>query len=178
MIERKIIISLITSTEFIQRIYDKWNVRLIASSSARYLATWCMEFYNQYKTAPGKTIEDIYYQKLKKGLPKDLVEDIKEILQGLSEEYENTDLNVDYLVAETLNYLEEQHLSKHNEEVKRLLENGQRKDAEKLIKDFKPLGVANSKIDDYIQTVQQIRRKDKTKPLLLMRPGCGRGKQI
>lgn len=170
MIERRIIIALITSTDFIQRIYDKWNVHLIMSSSARYLSTWCMEFYNEYKVAPGKTIEDIYYQKLKKGLPKDLAEDIKEILQGLSEEYENTNLNMDYLITEALNYLEEQHLSKHNEEVKGLLENGQRKDAEKLIKDFKPLGIANSKLSDYIQTVNQIRRKNKAKPLLLMKP--------
>ncbi len=170
MIERRIVIALITSTDFIQRIYDKWNIHFIASSSARYLSTWCIEFYNQYKVAPGKAIEDIYYQKLRKGLPKDLAEDIKEILQGLSEEYENTNLNVDYLVTETLNYIEEQYLSKHNKEVQGLLENGQRKDAEKLIRDFKPFGVINVKLNEHIQTVNQILRKGIIRPTLFMRP--------
>jgi hypothetical protein len=138
--ERKIVISLITSTEYIERIQDCWTVKLFESQTAKRIAMWCMEYYNKYKTAPGKEIETIYYQKKKNGLPKDLATEIEEdILPGLSEEYETSYDNVDYLVDVTRKYFSERSLLKHTEEVQSLLISGKTVEAEKLAVSYKPL---------------------------------------
>lgn len=140
MDERKILIGLITSTEFIRRIYDSFNLNLIGSATAKRIATWCIEYYNVYKEAPGKQIEDIFFEKVKKGLPKDIAEEIEEdILPGLSDEYANSSFNVDHLVDKCLEYLSEKHLIQHSEDVIKLAKAGRLLDAEKLQGEFKPV---------------------------------------
>ena len=65
MIERKIIIGLVTSTEFNQQIENVWDTSLLESSTARMIAEWCTTYYAKYKKAIGKNIESLYYQKLR-----------------------------------------------------------------------------------------------------------------
>lgn len=140
MIERQIIIGLITSTEFIQRIRERWDIKFISSSTAKTIALWCMEYFDKYEKAPERNIEAIFHQKVKSGLSKDIAEEIEEdILPELSEEYENSGLNVDYLVTETLKYFDERHLRLHKEQLEGLLDAGQLEEAEKLACDFKPI---------------------------------------
>lgn len=140
MIERRIIIGLITSTEFIQRIQNKWNVKLFESATARRLAIWCMEYYDKYQKAPNREIENIFYQKLKGNLPKELAKEIEEeILPSLSVEYEEEGLNVDYLVDRTVTYFNERHLLKHSEEVQILVQSDKLIEAERLASSYKPI---------------------------------------
>jgi intein/homing endonuclease len=149
--ERKIIIALITSTEYIQQIKDYWTIQLFESKTAKKIALWVMEYYDKYKKAPGKDFEAIYYRKKENGngLPKDLVEEMEEtLLPGLSEEYENETVNVDYLVDITKAYFNERHIRKHAEEVISLLDAGKSLEAEKLTGEFKPIAKdANSWLD-------------------------------
>jgi len=138
--ERKIIIGLITSTEYTQRIKDYWTIQLFESSTAKRIAAWCMEYFDKYSKAPGREIETIYYKKKENGLPKDLTEEMEgSILPGLSEEYEQEGVNVDYLVDITKQYFNERHMRKHFEEVINLLEVGKSLEAEKLATTFKPM---------------------------------------
>ena len=140
MIERQIIIALIVSTEFCQRIEDRWNIILFESSTAKRIATWVNEYFKKYNKAPQKEIESIFYQKLKAGLPKDLAAEIEEeILPSLSEQYETEELNVDYLVDQAIFYFNERHLKKHSEEITRLLEAGKQLEAEKIANSYKPI---------------------------------------
>src|SRR4030042_4183377 len=89
MIERKIIIGLITSTEYLKLIQKIWNIELLESPTAKRLAIWCWEYFDKYQKAPKKDIEMIFFSKLKSGkLPKDIADEIQEdILPGLSQEY-------------------------------------------------------------------------------------------
>ena len=48
MIERKIIIGLIVSTEYLKRIRPIWDVMLLESSTAKLLANWAIEYYASY----------------------------------------------------------------------------------------------------------------------------------
>lgn len=137
MIERSIIIALITSTEFIQRIQDVWNVKLLESKTAKKLAMWVMAYYKKYNKAPGKDIEPIFYTK-SKNLPKDEIEDIQEILEGLSEDWESNSVNVDYLVDEVKLHLERQSLVKHAEKIQDLLEKDKLLEARKLASTYVP----------------------------------------
>ena len=177
MIERKILISLITSTEYCQKIKDIWNIQLIESVTAKRLASWVWEYFEKYNKAPGKEIETIYYSKLKGGkLPKDIAEEIEQdILPGLSEEYENESLNLEYLIEETEKYLNERHIQLLTDNIQSLLASGEREEAEKMVREFKPLGTTTGKLDNFILTVNQIRKKGKPHPSILMKPWLKEG---
>ncbi|HUX57832.1 MAG TPA: hypothetical protein VMV77_12715 [Bacteroidales bacterium] len=141
MLERKIIIGLITSTPFIQQIYTAWDVQLLEAQMARLLAGWCIRYYEKYQEAPKKEIEGIYYQELKTGRhPQVVMEEIEqEILPKLSDEYENEKFNLGYLLDQTHEYFNERHLQNHTERITTLLEDGELLEAEKCACEYKPL---------------------------------------
>ena len=110
-IERKIVIGLITSTEFVKQIRRIYKSRFLISSMAKRISSWCIEYYDDYDSAPGKVIESIFMEKLKGGLNKDLAEEIEEdIFPELSKEYENSKTDIRYLVKITQKYF---HLGKY-----------------------------------------------------------------
>jgi len=141
MIERKIIIGLVTSTEFNQQIENVWDTSLLESSTARMIAEWCTTYYAKYKKAIGKNIESLYYQKLRENkIAKDVAEEIEtEILPGLSKEYEEQGINLNYLLDSTHQYLQEKHLEQHSQEIQTLVDQGELTEAEKLASEYKAL---------------------------------------
>jgi len=139
MIERQIIIGFIVSKEFLQQIRPIWVNKFLVSVSAQRLAMWCIEYYDEYKDAPGKTIADIYQDKLRVGeLPEKLAPDIEDSLEDLSDEYDDS-FNLKYVLAKTSAYLKERHLEIHQEKVKELLESGETGEAETLAASYKGL---------------------------------------
>ena len=177
MIERKIIIGLITSTEFLQRIKSVWDPRLLESNVAKRLASWCWEYYDNYSKAPGKDIEGIFYSKNKSNkLPKETAEEIEqEILPGLSEESIKENFNLEYLLEESKKYLAERHLTIYSDNIQALLANGELLEAEKLVHEFRPLGTSTINLNDYILNTIQIKLKKRPKPTMLMNPWLREG---
>ena len=171
MIERKIIISLITSTEYCRRVKDIWNIQLLESPTAKRIAAWVWEYFQKYDRAPGRDIEPLFYSKLRSGrLPKALAEEIEQdILPGLSSEYEKDDLNLDYLLEETEKYLNERYIHLFTGNVESLITTGRLPEAEKMVREFRPLGSLIGKLDDFILTAEQIRRRDRPHPTVLMK---------
>jgi hypothetical protein len=141
MIERKIIIALIVSTEYLQKMQDILNPSIIQSQVARKLAEWCFQYFEKYRKAPNRDIETIYYNKLKsdKRLSKDIAEEIEQdILPSLSDEYEQDGVNVDYLIKQTEDYITERSLDNHQKTIRGLLDEGKLLEAEQLARSFKP----------------------------------------
>ena len=125
-IERKIVIGFIVSSEFIKQVRGIYSPRLIQSSTAKRMATWCIDFYDKYEAAPGRTIEDIYFEKLKKGLPKDLAEEIEQdILPDLNSQYLEEGVNIPWLVEQARNYFTEQNLRLIQSQIEISLEKGE-----------------------------------------------------
>jgi hypothetical protein len=140
MIERKIVIGLIVSTEFNQRIKGKWDVALFESSIAKRLASWCLDYFNKYNKAPGREIESILYAKAGKGLQKEIIQEIEEdILPGLSEEYVNDDFNVEYYTDKALQFFNERNLIRFSDKIKGLAEQGLLYEAENMASGYRPL---------------------------------------
>lgn len=137
MIERRIVIGLITSTEFLQEIRPLWDNRLLKSNAARRLAHWSIEYFDKYKVAPMRQMEAIFYDKVKKDkVPNDVAEEIEQdILPGLSEEYEQG-INYAYLLEQAKEYLLERSLVVHTDKIKALLEEGKVADAEAVALNF------------------------------------------
>ena len=79
MIERRIVIGLITSTEYLSQVKDFWDLTLLESDVAKRLAMWCWEYYDEFAKAPGRDIEPIFYEKTKvANFPKDIAKEIEE----------------------------------------------------------------------------------------------------
>src|SRR5690606_36453706 len=142
MIERKIIIGVITSTEYIKSIQNIWSIELLESPTARRIAGWCREYYDKYQKAPKKDIEIIFATKLKSGkLSKEISDEINDdILPGLSSEYVKEVFNVDALVEDTKKHFEDRHLAIHTETIEVFRTSGQIDEANKLAIEYKPLG--------------------------------------
>lgn len=137
-LERRIIIGMITNTDYLTQIRDVYQSKLLSSSMAKRLATWCIEYFDKYGKAPGKYIEDIYFQKLKAGLPKDIAEEIsQDILPGLSDEYVQSKEELIPLVADTRSFFVAQSLIDHAQKIQSLIESGEVGAAQALANNFK-----------------------------------------
>ena len=143
MIERKIIIGLITSTEYLRQLRPVWDLQLIESRAAQHLAKWVWEHFETYQKAPGRDIESIFYDKLKTGKLADAIaEELEQdILPSLSDEYEEESFNVDYLLQQTLKYFKERRLEIHHQTIETLLDKGEVEEAERLACDFSPVSI-------------------------------------
>ena len=137
MIERKILIGLITSTDYLQSLENDWNPNYMESPTARMMAEWCWEYYRKYNKAPMRDIEGIYIKKLKKGLNDTLAEEIEtEILPELSQEYTESTITTPFLLDETLAYFVERQIKIHDETLQHHLEKGDIIQARKEVETF------------------------------------------
>ena len=172
MIERKIIISAIVSTEFLQQVKPVWDISLFESATAKMIATWIWEYFEKYAKAPNRDIENIFYSKLQDNkLPKEIAEEIEdEILPGLSAEYENSEFNLEYILAEAQKYFKKRKLLILSQNLETLTNSGEEDKAEKLIGNFTSTDLVNSKLENFILTADQIRKKNRARPTMLMKP--------
>lgn len=139
-IERRIVTGLIVSTDFVSEVYKIWNPEFLESITAVLLASWCLDYYENYHQAPGKDIEGIYSSKLKEGsVQEEQAESIETILAGLSDEYSREQFNVPYLLDQTREHFQEQKLKKHIKEIRTELLGGSITEAEKLACSYLPI---------------------------------------
>jgi len=172
MIERKIVIGLITSTEFCTQLKPLWNNQLIDSATAKRIAGWCWEYFDKYQKAPGKDIEGIYFSKLKAGnFPKVMAEEIEqEILPGLSKEYERSDFNLTYAVDEAKKHLSQQHIKIFTDSIQVLLSENKLQEAEERVGTFKPLEGASVSVGDFIKSLTQLKNTNLPHPTVFFKP--------
>jgi len=177
MIERQIIIGLITSTEYCQKIQGVWNTRLLDSAMARRIAGWCWDYFDKYHKAPGSDIETIYYNAIRENqIPKNLAEEIEQdILPGLSKEYGREGLDITPLLDSTDKYLNAQHLKLFTAMIDALSAEGKQEEAEKLVRDFKPLNSTRRNLDAFIVPVERIRERRRRNPRTLLQPWLKEG---
>ena len=92
MSERKIVIGLIASTEYLNKVEPIWDSTLLASKACQRISSWCWKYFHKYGKAPGRDIDGIFFNKVNNGLDEELAQEIEEeILPGLSEEWEKSD---------------------------------------------------------------------------------------
>jgi len=147
-IERRIVTGLIISTEYLQSIRKIWNSKLLGSRTAKMIANWCIEFYDEYNTAPGQEIESIFLKK-SKGISKEEGLDIEDILESLSDEYEHQDkFNVLYLRDQTIQYFDERNLRAFLDDISNDLDEGNIIDAKRSAYAYTPsIDVEDKDID-------------------------------
>ena len=149
-IERRIVTGLITSTDFLEEISYTFKSKYLQSTTARTLAHWCFEYWERYKTAPGKEIESIFFHKTK-NLEQATVEWIEDVLDSLAGEYSSEQFNLQHLLRETNQYFKQQALLGLSETVKDLVQQEELSEAESVVSGFNspdtPTGTAISALD-------------------------------
>lgn len=137
-IERRIVTGLIISTAYLTGIRKIWDPILLGSRSAKLIASWCIEFFDQYKAAPGKEIESIFLVKTK-GFKEADIRDVEDIIASLSDEYEHQDkFNVSYLIDQTTKYFDERNLRDFIDNLTQSLDEGDITEAKKNAFAYKP----------------------------------------
>ena len=58
--EDKLLIGLVTSTNFIRDVSPIFQSNYIESSFGRVVSNWCFDYFDKYQKAPGIHIEDLF----------------------------------------------------------------------------------------------------------------------
>jgi len=167
-VERRIIIGMVVSTEFLQGIRPSWNPTLLIEPTAKEIAGWCISHFDKYGKAPGQDIEGIYAQKLKAGLPQEKAEWIEDVLDSLADEYDRESFNLQYALDQAKAYFRERHLQNHAKEIKGALEAGDALEAERLATGYSPVVVNDRSAIDPFSDKETIERAfaERAEPLI------------
>lgn len=180
--EQAIIIGLVNHTEYITAIRDIWDMSLIESDPAKFMAQICISFYDTYKEAPKNKFHELFFKEIKVH-PSDKVMTWYEELCGVDDGLRITlnaeqakEFNLQYLVDGTRVRFARRHFEIHTEQVNNLYALNRAEEAKELSRAYKPLEFGDaSKIDNYMWTVDEIRSHNKPKPEILMKPWLREG---
>lgn len=101
---KKILIGLITSTEFVKEYIDVLkDEKIFDELGASRIEKWCIDFYKKYHRAINSNIADIYDTEVaNKTVSADELRYIDQLLASLSELSDEEGVNVPYLIDETI----------------------------------------------------------------------------
>ena len=144
-IEKKIAIALITSTDFLNLIHKNLNVDLFKIDYTKKIARWCLEYWKEFNKAPGNHIADIYdIEKEDMSVPEQV--NVETFLSDLSDEYENDQLNTDYIIKQAKGYFKARGLENLYERGSKLLALGKVDQAKALMDEWREITVSNSNV--------------------------------
>lgn len=136
-IEEKILIGLITNTNFCKDVLPILEVNSFEVPYINIVTQWCKEYFKKYNRAPERHIQDIFELE-KNSIKEEEKNIIGELLSRLSTSFEDEkEFNVDYLKDKALFYLKKQSLKRLSSKIQDLLEKDKIEDAEKEVNKFK-----------------------------------------
>lgn len=174
-IERRIVTGLVVSTDYIREISKIWKSSFLESATARLLSSWCLDYFSKYQSAPGKDIEGIFTTRMK-GLSKEQVESIENILLGLSDEYDREQFNVQYLLDQTCKYFQEQNLHQFVSSIEEALSADRIVEAEKQACTYHLIEAGQINSIDPFTSIEKIKEAfaERQKPLIRFGKALGR----
>ena len=120
--ERDILYGLITSEKFCRELCPVLNPRLLEVDYARIVSSWIKDYYNDYKTCPGKDISKLYRSHSEDINDEALRENILTFLNKLDKDYESiSNFNDEYALQESITYLKKQSLKNLSKDVESFL---------------------------------------------------------
>ena len=105
--ERQIVINLIVSERFLKEIIPILNIKYFSSYYAQLVSSWCIEYYQEYKDAPGKNIQKIYEQKKQTIRGEEESELVRDFMISINKEWQQIQEihNIDYSIRAAIKYL-------------------------------------------------------------------------
>lgn len=101
--EDRILIGMIISDAYLESVRMLYQPDLMEIPFSRTVASWCIDFFGEYKKAPGLHIQNIFDEKVRSGnLDHASADMIEAFLQRISSEYANAPhFNHEYMLDET-----------------------------------------------------------------------------
>ncbi len=169
--ERKILIGMVVDTHVLGHISERWNPPgLFSSRWSNLIGGWCVRFYQKYKKAPNRQIEDIFRNWARKSSEENTIDLIEQFLDGLSDEYEETrrEINSDYLIDLASLYFNRVKIQNTIESLQTLLDSGEVEQAIELVNEYHPLEIGIGAGIDVLQDEAAIQSafQEKSEPLM------------
>lgn len=140
--ERRLLTAMIMSRVFLMYAVKAMDLSLVESELFRTVAGWCIDYFKQYGKAPRRHVEDIYNRWAEDNDDKDLVDAIKDFLEGLSREFEaKEELNVSYYLDDLRQFLTKRRLAKLREGLEYAMSSGDVAEAEKEVAGYRSVQV-------------------------------------
>lgn len=174
LLDRRLMTAAIVSTIYLRGIRSAYSRELLEGEMKRFIFEWCIQFFDQYGKAPSKEISALYEKQVElKFLPPDVAEDIGDFLATLSEEFEeSSELNIEYLIDQTLEQFQAQKLKKLRESLEIALEDGDTKEAVELVSSFRQSPLSSIDIIEPLADINLINKvfDEPPKSLLVLHP--------
>lgn len=151
--ERSILIGCIVSHKVLARIVGKCGEEPFSSKWANLVWKWCVKHFQKYNAAPGKDIEGIFSRWAKRTDDKSTIELIETFLESLSQEYDENEINPDYIVDRAAEYFNQVKLKNTIEEAQHYLDNGHSEKAKDAVQGFRHLEMG---VEESINPYQEI----------------------
>jgi len=157
---------MIISDEVLNKAATMYREGLFRVEFADIVAGWCVDYHREYRRAPGRDIEKLYYQRAE-SLPEDEAELISKLLGKLSKEYERSDqLNVPYIVDVMVRLFKANHARTTAAEVQELLDQDNVEEAEKTLVSYNMVEPPSTAAINPYTNEEAIRRAfDRKEPL-------------
>jgi len=173
-LERRIIIGMIVSEEFLPNAQAMFRPELFRVPALATAAQWCLSYWAEFGTAPAHHFQDIYDSKVRAGeVPEEYTEEFDSVFSTLSKEFiDSPNLNVNYLVKQMERLMRARSLLALGEDLVATSSQEQIEEAELLLADFKPIkreGINWS--DPYNLSEDQIAAASKDSDVLFNFPG-------
>jgi hypothetical protein len=140
-LERRIVVGMVVSAEFLAEAATLFRPDLFRVPALKTAAQWCVRYWEEYGTAPGRHLQDIYESKRRSGeVPDAAAPEIESILSDLSNEYlSNPNLNHRYLLQQMERLMRSRALLALGEDLVALASTEKVEDAELALANFKPV---------------------------------------
>ena len=134
--ERKLIANMILSTDFLKEISSILNIKHLKSHYTQTVAEWVLEYYEEFSEAPGKNIQDIYFQKKIALISEEDSDMVATFLSNLSTDFGKQLNNVGFSVKEAIHYLKMRSLEFTNKKISECLTSNNVEEAEKCVSEY------------------------------------------
>jgi len=171
--EKKIITGIIASTKFLETIEPQINYDLFDLPYSGIVINWCLDYYEEFKKAPGIHIQSIFENKFKT-IDENIADLLAKFLDQLSTSFENIEeFNEEYLIKEAVTHFNERLLKILNEDIAIHLGNGHPDKAQELLNEYKPIVIEGNLVDKISSSTiseKKLYKKKIRKPRNIIRP--------
>ena len=151
-LEKQIIIRMITSTKFLKDIVDFIQVEYFTTKYLQTVAEWVLEYYDEFDSAPKKTIKDLFEKKAVRmeSAEVDLLEGMLKKMSGMSETDDEETDDHEYIKSKTVEYCKKRELEITASNIKYYLEQNDIVNAEKELLQFRTVTATVSECVDVL----------------------------
>lgn len=156
--ERQIITYMIVSTEYLREIISIIQARYFETSFCKIVCEWILEYWNEYKQAPGKQIQDIYNRKSLLLKNEDELDLLSSFLNKLSCDWEKIKIisNIKFATKEALLYIKKRSLILLKEQLEFCLDKNDILKAEQSLSVYNRIELPTSDYIDILNNPQVI----------------------